>query len=523
MAATPGDMTIALEKQQQPLLSDNEENAPLLGGGSAIEESPLERLISQSTLAQAAVASAPFFVEYPESSPCPESEVHRRPSPTDIYRISFTTLIAGTFCLLHIGLVWASFFSNAWFATHLTVTVGSGMPFKISTDLELHRTTLASMISLLLAADQEWPATLVALTCLVFPCLCMILCVSWTYWDYHEALTPPNPRIPSNMEVFGFDPRKVAEQVLIRTGFLAFFLLAILDVGTSSIAVENNNSQFLVTNRSLGGLACNVLGIVCSMAVVVVLRFASQEPYHATGASHHEMPPGPPHRAVSELRQPLLAIEDAEEMTQLEVGHSVGGSRLPTWKRIVAYECGVITVGLWLPALFLPLFRVNLGGLVAAFMDETEYEITLCQIPTTLLQRGSAAGTAQWIQLALGAVFLSLVFIVPLVATLTAVQAWRSPEKSKDVWFYKGVLRHLQPCLCGVIFSAALACAIPTFDPLVEGIFDSKTAGFCRQFPDIVDTMCLVVQVQPLMGHWFLLAQTISLEILVSITLLWKQ
>jgi hypothetical protein len=524
-------MTSSPEKQPRSLLVANEEHAPLLGGTSAIEESPLERLISQSTLAQAAAApSTPFFIEDPESFPSRDSRVPGGPSPAHIYRVSITTLIAGTFCLLHICLVWGSFFSYAWFDTHLTVTVGARTPFEFTTDHVLQRTTLASLLSALLGAGEELSAMVLVLTCLIAPCLGMILCTSWTYGDYQEALKPKNRPVLSHIQLVGFSPRIVAEQLLIRIGFLVFFLLAILDIGTSALALENNNSGFLVTNRSLGGLACYVLGATCAMIVVVVLRFASQEPY-SIGENRmvddsQDLPRGPPDHVFGELRQPLLVVGGAPGMTRFHLGDSEGSHegdrRLAKWKRLVAYETGVLSVALWLPAVFLPLFRISFDGLVASFMDEKAYEIAFYQIPTTLLQRANTADTTQWIILALGMVFFFLVYVFPLVATSIAVGAWRSPDRSKAAWFYKGVLRLLQPCLCGVVFSAALACAIPAFEPLVGGILDAETAGFCQHFADITDMTCLDVEGQPLIGHWFLLAQGFALELFVSLTLLWK-
>lgn len=529
-------MTSTSDKKPLPLLSENQENGPLLGGSSAVEQSPLEQLILQSTSEQAAASSVPFFIDENDdvegANAMVEVEAPQSLSPEKVHQITKTTLIAGTFCLLHVCLVWASFFSNAWFDTHLMITVGTGTPFEFSTDQVLQRTTLASLLSLLMNANQQWPAMFLVLTCLIFPCLCMILCISWTYGDYQEALkvVPRRLQLASHVDLLGFDPRILAEQILIRVGFLAFFLLAILDIGTSSLALDDHNdSVFLVTNRSLGGLACYVLGITCAMGVVVVLRFASQKPFRSRDPQQESIqaPPAPPDQAFEDLRRPLLQDEEEAGGFVAEVPQNVTGdpstTRLAKWKRIIAYEFGVLAVILWLPAFFLPLFRLSFDGLVASFMDEGSYEIAFYQIPTTLLQRADAAETKQWILMALGVVLLGLVYVIPIVATVLAVQAWRSPEYSKDVWFYNAILRHLQPCLCGVVFSVALICAIPTFSPLVEGILDTQTAGFCQQFSSITDTACLVVEGRPRLGHWFLLAQAVSLEIFVSLTLRWKR
>jgi len=520
------------DRQSQPLLSADEENAPVLGGSSAVEESPLERLILESSLAQAPGAPASFFLEDPESSPYPASEgVPRGPSAAEIYRTSITTLIAGTFCLLHICLVWSSFFSTVWFETHLTVTVGPGKPSKFTRDQILQSTTLRSLLSSLLSGGQEWPATLLVLTCLISPCLVMIVCSSWTYGDYEAASNPPKPRTISQVDLLGFDPRIFAEQVLIRVGFLVFFLLVIFDLGTSPIVIENNNSEFLVTNRPVGGLICYVLGTSCALVVVVILRFASKKPFR-TAVNHGQqrstdreglVPVGPSEHSLSELRRPLLAIEDTEESVRVPIGGSAGEQRLAPWKRFMAYEFGVLSIVLWIPAASLPLFSLKLDGLVAAFIDERLYKISFYQIPLTLLLRAHSGDTATWILLALGGVFMLLVYMLPLVATYIAVVVWRSPIHSKIVWFYKEILRYIQPSLCGCIFSVAVMCAMPAFDSVVGGTLDNETSGFCQKFLDVTGTMCLSVQGQSQIGLWFLLAQGVCLEIFVWMTLLWKQ
>lgn len=542
----------------QPLLSEVQESAgPLLGGASEIEQSPLERLIQQSTSEQAAAASAsPFFIEDPDSSiphPSTDAAAAEPPAASSIFHTTVITLGAGTLCLLQICLVWASFLSNVWFETHLTITVGSSgerqphmQNFEFSTDQTLQKTTLANLLSMLLGADQEWPAMTLVMTCLICPCLCMVLCPSWTVGDYQEAIrpSPSRRRVAPHAELLGFDPRVFAEHFLVRICFLAFFLLAILDVGTSSLALENNHSEFLVTNKTRGGVICYTVGMACALGVVVLLRVSSQSPFQpptttliaATPSStsqyaRQDRPRAPPDQAFRELQRPLLTDEDDTELVEGGVSQTQtsgaqtgdGVFTMTYWKRIVIYEFGILASVLWIPALFLPLFQITFRGFASSFIDEVSFEVPFYQLPTVLLLRGKAAGTDQWALLSLGVVLLLLVYILPLVATASAIAAWRSPDYSKAAWFLKAVLRCFQPCLCGFIFSLSLLMAVPTFEPLGDYLLDTRTSGFCERFENITDTSCLQIQGEHRIGQWFLLAQSIALEVFVILTVVWKR
>lgn len=548
--------TVPSNRDPSPLLGDSlsQGNATpaLLGGASSsdMDQSPLERLIAQSTSEQA--AAAPFFIEDPTTTSSLQRDLMEPVSSSFLLHTTFVTLGAGTLCLLQICLVWASFLSSAWFETHLKITVGgssllsSTNNLEFSTDQTLQKTTLASLLSMLLGADQDWPAMILVLTCLICPCLCMLLCPLWTYGDYQAAIVGHTQSRTMAADLLGFNPRVLVEHFMVRICFLAFFMLAILDVGTSSVSLENNHSEFLVTNRTRGGIVCYTLGMACALCVVVLLRVVSQEAYQPPANesssanpstpryTRQEHPRAPPDRAFQELQRPLLLL-DAEEGEQPversgvapRVSHAspsfvVADPDMASWKRFVIYELMILTVVLWIPALFLPLFRITFDGLVASFMEEVSFEVGFFQVPGVLAQRGFAAGTDQWMLLSLGIVLLSLVYVFPMIAAAAAVSAWRSPNHSKAVWFYKAVLRCLQPCLCGVIFSASLFLAVPAFEPLGDYLLDTQTSGFCQRFQDITDTSCLVILGQHSLGNWFLLAQSLSLEILAVLTIMWK-
>ena len=199
-------------------------------------------------------------------------------------------------------------------------------------------------------------------------------------------------------------------------------------------------------------------------------------------------------------------------------------SGLPYWKRLVVYEFGILASVLWIPALFLPLFQVTLDGILASFAAQVTFEVPFYQLfSVLLLHQSTAAGTDRWARLSLGLVFLLLVYILPLVATASAIAAWRAPDHSKHAWFYTTILRYIQPCLCSVVFSLALLMAVPTLEPLGDYLLDSQTGGFCQRFENVTDSSCLVIHGHHRLGQWFLLGQSMSLEIFVILTILWKR
>jgi len=386
------------------------------------------------------------------------------------------------------------------------------------------------------------------LTCLIFPCLCMILCPSWTISDFQDATNTDGRESQNRVQhsaefLLGFSPRIVAENFLVRISLLAFFMLAILDVGTSSIALENNRTEFMVTNRARGGLVCYTVGMACAMGVVVVLRIASNPifaqrnnfstipslrfPFEYADEDRH--PRAPPRRAFEGMQRPLLADEvDTTENRVMGIEDNHGGALgnssqpdLPFVKKIVVFELSIMTAILWLPALFLPLFQVTFDGLVASFLEEVSFTVAFYQIPMALWQRGIAAETDHWMLIAIGVVLLLTVYIFPLVATAAAIGAWRTPRNSRKAYLCHSLLRFLHPCLCGIIFSLAVLMAIPAFEPLGEYLLDTKTAGFCQRFETITDTSCLTILGSHCIGQWFLLAHSVSLEILVMVTLTW--
>lgn len=314
-----------------PLLADDGvDGLPTLGdGGHGItttssgivavdfDQSPLERLIAQSTSEQRGDLFRPhrddgddsdFFRQH-NVDPNDEGVVISVRNVDDdddddndtTNRPSLVTLIAGNLCLLQVGFVWASFLSSSWFDTHLMVTLALPL-IKRDTDQLLHSTTLASLLSDLLGAEEHWAATFLIVTSLIVPCLSCVCGPAWTMGD-HEATKDQvrqqyggrrwHYRSPRRHDVTWMSPRLFLEWAM-RLTLTVFFLLCVLDVGTSSIEIDSNNTRFVLNNQIQSGLACFVVGVTCSISIIMLLRMAKTSSIPPTGSNINEM--GRPYR-----------------------------------------------------------------------------------------------------------------------------------------------------------------------------------------------------------------------------------
>jgi hypothetical protein len=397
-------------------------------------------------------------------------------------------------------------------------------------------------LSTFLGASQHWSAMTLVITSLILPCLCMILCPAWTVGDHQERRGSTTLMKPVSI------PRTIVEYTL-RLSLLCFFTLVVLDVGTSSLEIFSNHTTFRITNRTRGGLVCYTLGMSCALGVLVILRLArGKKPSILSERTLYDRrrPRAPPSRAFQlpwritassprsqlqqEQQQALLFQDETDdilvdhvESLQIEPTGTEESPQegLSFCKKVLVYEFGVLATVLWVPAVFLPLFQVNFGGLISSFMEEVSFTVKFWELPAVLWQRGITAGTDRWILIALGTVLLSLVYVLPVLATLLTMGVWRCTSTTS--LFCRNVLQFIHPCLCGIVFALSLLLAIPAFEPVGDYLLDEETSGLCQKFEDITDETCLTIHGQHGLGQWFLLAQSLTLEMFILLTLTWKK
>jgi hypothetical protein len=348
----------------------------------------------------------------------------------------------------------------------------------------------------------------------------------------------------------------------IRLSFLVFFLLIILNVGTSSMEINSNSTRFVLNNRIRGGLASYSLGIFCSLTVFLILRIAKPTKYvsqvRTTELSPTTAAPAvaPPDQAFQlawnftsggsdrnnranmndlifgttstyeeELRTPFITPQSHGAHDRQQHSPMVGTSSssfLPFWKRAIVYEVGAVTTLLWFPALFLPLFSLNYDGIIADFMIYDTMSVRLWEFPAVLWQRCEASGTESWIMVALGTVLIAFVYVGPIVATILCIVTWTIEERDASAYCHR-LLGIVQPTLCGFVFAVSLYLALPAFESISEYAIDSGSNGICQKFSIITSDTCLRIYGHSGIGHVFLLAQSLSLEVFVVLTLVWKR
>lgn len=496
-----------------------EGSEPLLGGPAAVEESPLERLIQQSTseqrLGNTNTQQQPLFLEASLNSSLvgPSS-----PSPQPFTRTLaslLATIVAGSLCLLQMGLVWTSFLSENWFETHVLLSIDwqkKYMPFLDgATDKLLRTTNLASLLSSFSNYNQTYAALLLFVS-LILPCISMILTSAWTVAD-HQNRTKK------------FRLSRIIFESILRFSLLVFFSLSLLDVAASSVELIGSKTDLIFVNRNRNGIVCYTLGICCGLGVFAVLRLVQSEEQPETREVSRR--PVPPNHAFQfflrgnnslnqeQQQRPLLA--DVEHQEVATSGSNNQNTRLSFCQRVVLFETGLLSTGLLPLALLLPLFEIEFRGLAADFMPKTSFSISYWEFPATLRQRGIAAETDPWIIHVLGATLISLAYILPFLAMVLTLTAWKSTALRE---ICRKTLRVLQPLCCSIVLALSVIIVIPKIGPVSERFLEEHTA--CEEFELFTSDSCLSISGNLLPGLYFLVAQSLSLEIFIILTLGWS-
>lgn len=183
------------------------------------------------------------------------------------------------------------------------------------------------------------------------------------------------------------------------------------------------------------------------------------------------------------------------------------------------YELALFSTLLWLPALILPLFRLEYGGIASDFMPEVLMSFRLKDIPVELWERGTSAGTSRLILFIVESNFVLLVFVVPVMANLLAIGAWICDSPFRTCC--KNVLWVIQPCLGTIVFGVAVFVSVQAFETVTEGAVEKFAPAICNKFEDITTDTCFTIHAESSVGLWFLLGEALALEIFVLLTLSW--
>ena len=663
------------ESNEVPTLGGGGRNSCVGTTSSSEEEeyqSPLERLITQSTAEQRGDDfNFNFSHNIPSSSQLlwddddvdnnvnnnynnnndrmisPSMEQTLLLGPSKKPSSSLVTLMACICCLLQICFIWASFLSSSWLDTRLIVSIYNNNNDNNNNNNNgssqlLHSTTLGSLLSSLLGTNRHWTAIALVFTSLILPCLCAISGIMAIIDDrieqnkmfvdannntgslYYVTRRRLNKRRNNNNnnnqsnKNNNYYPRIFLEYIA-RIGFSIFFILLILDIGTSSsIEIEFNNTSFIFINQIQGGMVVYALGILCTLLVITLLRLGrttkshllisdntdaattnnntnntqcttfnnndllyheqqeyfrkrrrnkqqSQDFQYSWQVSSNELFAGSNNEQEEdgndnmELQTPLLLNHDEHEQNNNNDIRGAGGdtnflfiseaaeeedmfdhdisqylagtmptetsnltsvSVLPFWKRAMLYELIVLSILLWLPTLFLPLFRLQYDGIMSDFMSDVSFSIKLWNFPVLLWERGISAGTNRGMLIIIESIVLLLVFICPILANILAICTWVSDTHTSKT-YCKNLLWMIQPFLGSIVFGITIYLSIPAFEAVFEYVTDTYSYGLCKKFEIFTTDTCLTIQAQPSIGLYFLLGQALVLEIFVLVTLTW--
>lgn len=536
---------------------------PLLSSGPPVEEeSEFSRLIAQSHTIDDYMIHG-FHRLMPEelsrSFNFETQEGGRRIVVIDDKpRSALTTAIAGTLCLVHLGLVWGAFTASALSETHVRVAIGwqtDYLPFLDQfTDQVLRTNSLASLLQDLDECKAYVLLVSVWVAAMMIPSLFMVVSPTLVVGDY---LRPIELRIRRVI----FDGRTFLE-LTTRLAWLPVFAIILLSLATSFVVIEWTETTIETGQRLEGPFAAFLVGTLCGVGLLALLRAPREESFRivvdtetheiefapATPNNNIRSPPPQAFRHAWDIEE---EEEDAPLMTVLEdearsprptprqavttPNRTRTGDSTPElideeasirrqyppgltyWNKFTVFQLGLMSVVFLIPSFYLPLLHFSASGMASDFVKEESLHLYLWELPKYLWAQGRECGTSMWILTLLGTFFMATVLVLPMVATFQGVLAWLGEgawSTRSYVWLYA-----IHPCLGGLVFSLALLTTVPVLSSLSALIYDENSSIFCH---GLNGSPCLRVNGHMLSGSFFYLAQAVCLEAFVTLTLRWS-
>jgi hypothetical protein len=198
--------------------------------------------------------------------------------------------------------------------------------------------------------------------------------------------------------------------------------------------------------------------------------------------------------------------------------------------RVAAYELALLTILLWVPALFWPLVQFEyqswLPRSAPASWSSWSSSSTATTLTTTMTMSKLPAllFSSSLQQQGLGTLFVhavvvTMLLVVPVILTILAAAAWLGPTRP--------VRRHWRSVLYALHPSHAGLPLVVTLLLLVPGQGHSESLPYLSSMCSLVQTSgggpCWQVSftVQP--GVWWVLTQAVALEAFVAVTLHWSE
>ena len=483
------------------------------------------------------------------------------------------TAVAGTLCLVHLGLVWGSYSADAWTQTHVSVLMGWQMDYlhfiDQMTDQVIRTTSLASLLQDLDEIHSYILLVLFWTSALVIPCLFMVLSPTLVVGDYIRPIELQKRRVSMD--------KRTQFELVTRFSWLPIFALCLISLSTSLVDLEWTQTTIHVGQQTKNPFAAYVIGTLCGVAMLALLRVPRQENFRivsegdmmeiefapATPTTVRSPPPQAFRHPWQEVEEELGEEEDEPLMTVLEEDVVRTPPRLPLlprrlplrsdrelartarrsnsnstpelveeedersphhlssltyWNKFTVFQTGLLSVVLWIPTMYLPMLHISYAGVAADFTKQQSFRLYLWDIPGYLWSQGLEFGTPVWIVVLLALFLLTTLLILPMAATFQAILAWLGEGAWRTrsyVWLYA-----LHPCLGGIVFSLALLVTTPSLSSLSVLMFDEHTSGICH---GLVGNPCLEARGQLLSGGFFYILQALCLEVFVWLSLRWSR
>jgi hypothetical protein len=168
--------------------------------------------------------------------------------------------------------------------------------------------------------------------------------------------------------------------------------------------------------------------------------------------------------------------------------------------RLLIFESAVLSISFGIAAFLLPLFHVSYEGVAAAFLPQTQLDVTLLDL--VQVERDSSGWIAFFFQAIIVLQAICFPFLTIVIASITAFGT------TNKRW-----LAAVHPGANGSTLCAAILIIIPALELLGNYVLKEQTSGLCNGAA--MDDSCLTMIGSIGIGTWCFLGHVVSLEVFV--------
>ena len=503
------------------LVLDSDESQPWLSSGPMIpEESSFSRLISQTNPVHGGFAplgrsALPSHSAFPATEP------------------SYSLITASvSLYTLFVGFLIASFVNDSWQETILQITIASYEP----ANFILQSRPLASLFQ---DSDSFGSMLILWISYFLLPSLFVILIPLWMVGDF------------SAWRLTAIRSSRLRTEQFAMVAMLLVWLQAAQSMALTGISIQTSTGQLLVRNQSGAGWTTFCLAMCCCLAALVALRFThpllgneceSRRASCQGTESQESMTPlllanlrSPPPEAFARFpfrqaqrslleeeismsvleeppmtprprTQPNTALSTPELIDEANESRSPP-ARLSYCQRVIAFQLALLSIVLWIPSMYIPVYSVHYHGLAAVFLEEPQKMLFVWSLANPYQELPSE--DRFYNNVLISVVTAVGLVIVPVGCTCLAVLVWLGDGSWSTS--SRRILYALQPALgSGVMLLAALLIASDTLD-----LGDS--AQICSKL--FLDMDCLTLTGRLEVGAWMYALQAVVLLAFVHYTL----